>query len=158
MCFTEAELVKCIPALRRYARYLRKDADDVLQDTLMRAWTRRDLFTSRGKGSLQAWLCCMMHNINVSQQRKRIREQGAVLLGLPEFSPDEADTTVVVREFARALQGIPPEQVEVIRLVALEGLSYEEAAQATNSPIGTVRSRLSRGRQELKRRFEGELR
>ncbi|MBI2752236.1 MAG: sigma-70 family RNA polymerase sigma factor [Betaproteobacteria bacterium] len=151
-----AQVVAFIPRLRRYARALvgeRTAADDLVQDTLERALNKFHLW-KRGT-DLRAWLFTVMHNLHVNQIRGR-RE----LVGLDEEAleiPVRAthDTALEARDLERALMRLSAEQREVLLLVVLEDMSYEEAAATLGIPIGTVMSRLSRAREKLRTLVEG---
>src|SRR4051812_36287613 len=139
----EKRLVELIPRLRRYARALvgeRSLADDLVQDTLERAWAKFHLY--RRGTDLRAWLFTVMHNVYVNQLRAA--RPGATLdEEQPELSRPARETAgLELRDLERAIGRLPPEQREVLLLVALEDLSYEQAAQALEVPIGTVMSRL----------------
>jgi RNA polymerase sigma-70 factor (ECF subfamily) len=148
-----------IPALRRYAWALLRDeaaADDLVQDCLERALSRWQL--RRRDGNLRAWLFAILHNRFISD-RRRDRRRG-VPLPLEEGSETaavaDAESAVVRRDLLEALALLPEEQRAVVLLVGVEDLSYEDAARALGIPIGTVMSRLSRGREKLRRYIEGE--
>jgi RNA polymerase sigma-70 factor, ECF subfamily len=155
------ELEACIPALRRYARALlqnRQDADDLVHDCLVRALDK--LRTRRDGGNMRAWLFAIMHNVFVSQ-RRRSRHQ----LAKPRQEPtvdinDEPgqESTVLFREVVHEFYKLPEDQRQVMLLVSVEDLSYAEAARVLAIPIGTVMSRLSRGRQRLRQVSQGEAR
>jgi RNA polymerase sigma-70 factor (ECF subfamily) len=147
-----------IPRLRRYARALtgeRAVADDLVQDTLERAWNKLHLW--RRGSDLRAWLFTIMHNIYVNQLRSRAAHP-QVPLEDGDFHPAdhaaEADR-LEIRDLDIALRRLPDEQREVLLLIGLEQLSYEETARALGIPIGTVMSRLSRGRERLRRLMGG---
>jgi RNA polymerase sigma-70 factor (ECF subfamily) len=144
-------IVDLIPRLRRYARALVGDrfaADDLVQDTLERAWTKFHLY--RGGTDLRAWLFTVMHNVHVNRVRA-LRPIDAITDELPEVAQRAVQgDSLMVRDMDRALAKLPEEQREVLLLVALEDLSYEEAARAIGIPIGTVMSRLSRARERLR--------
>lgn len=147
------EITVCIPRLRRYARALTADralADDLVQDTLERAWGRFHLW--RHGSDLRAWLFTIMHNLHVNQIRARYSERGLALedraLELP-VRPTQEDR-LGIRDLATALSRLPPEQREVLLLVGLEQMSYQEVAKVLGIPLGTVMSRLSRGRERLR--------
>ena len=144
-----------IPRLRRYARALLRDltrADDLVQDTIVRALAKQHLW--QPGSNLRAWLFTLMHNQHVNNARRGRREETAV-----DF--DEISSTLIattdptaacqLRELDRGLARLPEEQREVVLLVGLEGIRYDEAAAILNVPIGTVRSRLFRGRESLRR-------
>jgi RNA polymerase sigma-70 factor (ECF subfamily) len=147
-----------IPRLRRYARALtrgRDRADDLVQDTLGRALIKEN-FWQPGT-NIRAWLFTIMHNQNVNNVRQYIRESAVV--DLEQISTKLTATTDPTGsrkmfELERALAQLPLEQRQVILLVGLEGMSYQDAAGILTIPIGTVRSRLSRGRDVLRRLLE----
>ncbi|MEJ5031119.1 RNA polymerase sigma factor [Comamonas sp. MYb69] len=149
----EAEIVACIPSLRRYARGLVSDpdrADDLVQDTLERAWSRLSMWQKRNE--LRAWMFGIMHNHFIDRLRaQRSRPEDSAGDELPEL-PQRAQQTdaLEVRDLDRLLQRLPPEQREVLLLVSVEELSYQEVAQITGVPLGTVMSRLSRARARLR--------
>jgi RNA polymerase sigma-70 factor (ECF subfamily) len=143
-----------IPALRRYARALVGDAaqaDDLVQDCLERAVSRAHQW--RQSGSLRGWLFTIMHNINANQRRSAARAPGWDPIERAENSvgrPGNQIDRLMLQEVVTALGGLSLEQRQVLLLVALEGLRYEEVAQVLGVPIGTVMSRLSRARDRLR--------
>ncbi len=150
-------IVAEIPRLRRYARALTGDgarADDLVQDTIERALSRWSLW--RSGTNLRAWMFAIMHNVFVNQIKsaQRIEYVGDDPLPDLESRPTQSDA-LEVRDLAGALQKLSPEQREVLLLVALEELSYDEAAKALGVPIGTVMSRLSRARERLRALLAG---
>jgi DNA-directed RNA polymerase specialized sigma24 family protein len=103
---------------------------------------------------LRAWLFTILHNQYVNQVRRAVREGAAV--GLSETEPlltrqPHQGDRLELRDFDRAIRKLPEEQRAVILLVGLEGMRYEEVAEVLGVPVGTVRSRLSRGRESLRR-------
>jgi RNA polymerase sigma-70 factor, ECF subfamily len=144
-----------IPRLRRYARALTRSADradDLVQETLLRAIAKAHLW--QPGTDLRAWLFTIMHNHYVNMVRRAARDAATVDIEQVSSSlAATADPTVSrqLRELERGLACLPAEQREVILLVGLEGMSYETAAQVLDVPVGTVRSRLSRGRDALRR-------
>jgi len=151
-----AQIVAVIPRLRRYARALtgeRVAADDLVQDTLERAWRKLHLF--RSGTDLRAWLFTVMHNVYVNQVRssRPVFADEETLAELPE-RVREVDG-LAMRDLDRAIRRLPDEQREVLLLVALEDMSYEEAARTLEIPIGTVMSRLSRAREKLRVMMHG---
>lgn len=144
-------LVALIPRLRRYARALVGDpasADDLVQDTLERAWTKLHLF--RHGTDLRAWLFTVMHNVHVNRLRAA-RPTETLEEEMPELAQRAAQgDALLVRDLERALAALPVAQREVLLLVALEDLSYEETARVLGIPIGTVMSRLARAREKLR--------
>lgn len=150
-------IVAELPRLRRYARAMLGDraaADDLVQDTLERAWSR--ITQWRAGSDLRAWLFGIMHNLHVDQLRRG---------SLPTHSLDDDACEVPTRatqtdrlevmDLESALRQLPDEQREVLLLVALEEMSYADIAAALGIPIGTVMSRLSRGRERLRQVMEG---
>jgi RNA polymerase sigma-70 factor, ECF subfamily len=153
-------LVGQIPYLRRYARGLTRnaaDADDLVQSCLMRALTNMHRFEK--DTNLRAWLLTILHNMFIDTVRKHRRAREAfeaagiaadgVTQGANQFHH------IQVIELEQAIAGLPSEQRSTLLLVALEDLTYEEAAKVTGVPVGTVRSRLSRARHTLMRVFDG---
>ena len=156
----ESLITQHIPRLRRYARALTGDraaADDLVQDTLERALSRFHLW--RQGSDLRAWLFTIMHNIYVNQARSRIRHPHETLdepaaEALHAREPDWAE----LRDIDDALSRLPGEQRAVLLLVGLEQFTYEEAARVLEIPLGTVMSRLSRGRERLRLILSGDPR
>ena len=153
----EAEnLVELVPRLRRYARALvgeRAAADDLVQDTLERAWSKLHLY--RSGTDLRAWLFTVMHNVHVNQLRA-----ARATVPLDDQMPELAQRatqgdTLLLRDLDLAIRRLPLEQREVLLLVALEDMSYDEAARSLGIPIGTVMSRLSRAREKLRDMLSG---
>lgn len=149
----DAQAVLVIPRLRRYARALtggRLPADDLVQDTLERAWSKRHLW--RQGSDLRAWMFSIMHNVYINQVRARVTETTVPLDQEAYAVPvrDGATDGLEVAAIDAALRQLPDDQREVLLLVALEQLSYVEAANALGIPIGTVMSRLSRARERLR--------
>ncbi|MGJ4943692.1 RNA polymerase sigma factor [Bradyrhizobium sp. HKCCYLS1011] len=153
------EVEPLIPALRRYARALVRDrasADDLVQDCLERAISR---WSQRREGEVRAWLFTILHNLAVDRFR-RIKTRGAhvSLDETPESEFGEAaaqDQKLMYQEVMNKLATLPEDQRAVLLLVAVEDLSYAEAAKVLNVPVGTVMSRLSRARERLQREIEG---
>jgi RNA polymerase sigma-70 factor (ECF subfamily) len=148
------ELVALLPRLRRYARVLTGDrfaADDLVQDTLERAWSRHRQW-QRGS-DLRAWLFSIMHNRRVDIARGE-RFFAPELSGDADrqVQADEAHTGDAIDplDLQRAYARLSPEHREVLLFVAVEQLSYADAAAAMGVPIGTVMSRLSRARARLR--------
>jgi RNA polymerase sigma-70 factor (ECF subfamily) len=147
----EHGLIELIPRLRRYARALvgdRSSADDLVQDTLERALTKLHLY--RHGTDLRAWLFTVMHNVHVNQVRA-LRPTDPLDDEMPELAQRATQGDVLlVRDLERAIAALPLAQREVLLLVALEDLSYEETARVLDIPIGTVMSRLARAREKLR--------
>jgi RNA polymerase sigma-70 factor (ECF subfamily) len=149
-----AQIEALIPRLRRYARAMARDpvaADDLVQDCLVRALGKLHQWE---KGTdLRAWLFTILHNQHVSLARQAARQRDSSELqkyktGLA-LSPNQT-VRLELRDLERAIAKLPDEQRSVILLVGLEGMGYDEAASIVNLPVGTVRSRVSRGRETLR--------
>lgn len=152
-------IVAEIPRLRRFARAISGDAalaDDLVQDCLERALSRLHLF--RRPDNLRAWLFTILRNIHLNSIRGQKRRDA---LALQQHAADSQRTQqptqlddAHLRDLARALDELSLEQKEVILLVGLEELSYRETAAVLDVPVGTVMSRLSRGRERLRALIE----
>lgn len=150
----ETLFVEQIPHLRRYARALLRDrdaAEDLLQDVLARAWSRLHLW--QAGTNMRTWLFAIMHNLHANFIRNASRRPVAVelepqLARLGEPARQSEDLELAVLE--RALGDLPPDQRAIVLLVGLEGLSYQQAADVLGIPVGTVMSRLHRGRERLR--------
>jgi RNA polymerase sigma-70 factor, ECF subfamily len=157
-----AETVTAIEAhiqgLRRFARsLLRGDlegVDDLVQDSLERAlshWNKR-----HRDGDLRRWLFTILHNRFLTEQSRRRRESTHRRLDdvaeedLPRFDGAQ-EPALAYRDLLRGFAELPYDQRAVLLLIVAEDFSYEEAAQVLGIPIGTVMSRLSRGRDRLRR-------
>ena len=154
-----ARIEELIPRLRRYARALtgeRGAADDLVQDTLERAWVKRHLW--RQDSDLRAWLFTVMHNVHVNQVRSRAAGSTVYLddeTADAPVRPTQADM-LEVRDIGTAVARLSLEQRQVLLLVALERMSYDETARTLGIPIGTVMSRLARARERLRLLLAGE--
>jgi RNA polymerase sigma-70 factor, ECF subfamily len=143
-----------IPRLRRYARALTRDAsraDDLVQSCLVRAVAKQHLW--QPGTDLRAWLFTILHNQNVNDVRRSVRE--GMTVPVEDVTPfltatANVEASLELRDLERAIASLPQEQRQVILLVGLEGMRYEEVATVLGIPIGTVRSRLSRGRDMLR--------
>ena len=148
-------IVPFIPNLRRYARALvgdRDGADDLVQDTLERAVRKFHLWRP---GDLRAWLFSIMHNVFINQLKAR-KISSDVEVDDTFAAPVPTVTSTDVLDLQRALLTLAPEQREVVLLIALEDMSYSDVSRALGIPMGTVMSRLSRGRERLRRVMDGE--
>lgn len=147
-----------IPRLRRYARALLGDraaADDLVQDTLERAWSR--LHQWRVGSNMRAWLFGIMHNLRVDQLRRPALSAHSIDMDDFELPTRPTQTDELeVRDIESALNQLADEQREVLLLVALEEMSYAEIAATLDIPLGTVMSRLSRGRERLRLVMDGQ--
>lgn len=138
--------------LHRFSLSLTKNparAEDLVQDTLLRAWKYRHQFVSGT--NLSAWLSVIMRNTFYSHQRKRSHEvedgdgsYAAQLVTLPSQGGG-----LDLQDMRTAIARLPPEMARTLTLVAIDNLSYEEAATVMGCRIGTVKSRLWRARERL---------
>jgi len=146
-----------LPRLRRHARLLTGDAaraDDLLQDTLERAARKWSLWQPRpgpdGDDGLRSWLLTLMHRLFLNQLRDR-REHLHEPFGPEHEAGHDPHAGIGLRlDLERALERLSPAAREVLLLVGVEELSYEEAAQVLGVPVGTVMSRLARARARLR--------
>lgn len=153
-----AQMEKLIPALRSFARGLcgnRDMADDLAQEAMMRAWAAQDSFTPGT--NFRAWMFMIVRNQFYTTIRKNAR--------MTSWDPEAAERILVqpatqhhvveVAEVAEALQKLPAEQREMLLLIGAGGISYEEAAEIAGCAVGTVKSRLARGRAALSALING---
>ena len=156
----ERDLLTLLPRLRRFARSLARDAadaDDLCQLALERALKARAQWQPGTR--MDAWMYRIVRNCWIDEVRARRRRAQT-------FVPEEAggqvgdeghqaiERTLAIQDVGTAMAALPPEQREVIALVLVEGLAYREAADILDIPMGTLTSRLTRGRQALVRRLE----
>ena len=153
----DEQLLTWVPRLRRYARALvgnRDDADDLVQDTLERAWAKSAMW--QGINDMRAWLFGVMHNLHVDNVRRPKLHTVLLDEDTPELPVASTQTDrLALLDLQAALHQLPMEQREIILLIALEDLSYAEVAATLGIPIGSVMSRLSRGRERLRCLMEG---
>jgi RNA polymerase sigma-70 factor (ECF subfamily) len=152
------QLVALIPSLRSFARGLcgwRDMADDLAQDAMVRGWAARASFTPGT--NFRAWMFMILRNQFYTTIRKNKR--------MTSWDPEVAERVLVeapsqqsaihVADVAKALQKLPAEQREVLLLVGANGVSYEEASEIIGCAIGTIKSRLARGRKALALLIDG---
>lgn len=153
------EVVGLIPALRAFAWSLShngSDADDLVQDTLIKAWTNRDKFEPGT--NLRAWLFTILRNTyytNVLRRRREVRDETGEYAGTLK-SPPTQDWSVAMRALQAALKQLPDEHREALILVGAAGLSYEEAAEICGCALGTIKSRVNRARARLLKIMDAE--
>ena len=147
-----------IPRLRRYARFLVGDvdrADDLVQECLTRAIAKIDSW--QPGTNMRAWLFVIMRNCHFNDLRRKSRspiiEDAETAFAA---TPGNQEAHLALQEVRRAFFNLSEEHREVLLLVAIEGLAYEEAASIIGVPIGTVRSRASRARQALRQAVDGD--
>ena len=140
--------------LRRYARALTRDeaqADDLVQDALVRALERKATF--RSGGNLRGWLLSILHNTFIDERRRvlaQLRGEDRIALTAEVAAPPDQDDRVHLRQIVQAFEMLPEDQRAALHLVSIEGLSYQEAASTLTIPLGTLMSRLGRARAALR--------
>ena len=146
------ELPEHLPALRAFAMSLTRSsaaADDLVQDTIVKAWSNIDRF--QAGTNLRAWLFTILRNTYYSLYRKRGREvqdsEGTYAERMATHGNQESHLDLA--DFRKALAKLPEEQREVLIMVGATGLSYEEAAEICGVAIGTIKSRVNRARTKL---------
>lgn len=154
----ELQIAELTPQLRRYARVLMRgdvlQADDLVQDCIERGLQRSSLW-QRGS-NLRAWLFTIMHNLYVNQVKRQVNGPDFVALDDTEHGNHHADSDVAVNDIQQALNNLPADQREIILFVSIEGMKYQEVAKILDIPEGTVMSRLSRARAQLRASLAGE--
>jgi RNA polymerase sigma-70 factor, ECF subfamily len=147
-----------IPRLRRYALALLRDsdsADDLVQDTLLRALERSQLWEAGT--NLRAWLFTIMHNNYVNGVRRSVRQGKKVNPEHVALAVAPAQVwSLMLRDLDLALARLPDEQRSTVWLIGVDGMTYEETAQISAVPIGTVRSRLCRARERMRALLDGD--
>jgi RNA polymerase sigma-70 factor (ECF subfamily) len=148
-----------IPHLRRYARYLTKNveqADDMVQDCLVRAIENIEKWEPGT--NLRAWLIVILRN-NFFNVCRRARKENEVKfdpgLAAATFSPPAQDDALSLVDLTTAYGELSIDHREVIELIVIEGFSYDQVAEILDINVGTVKSRLSRARAELRNRLDG---
>lgn len=160
-CELQRELPRLLPRLWRFALRLTRekaDAEDLVQRCWLRALERRAQW--RHEGSMLSWLFSIMHSIWLNELRARQcrrkwtddweQEHVERCRDTRASAPEEH---ALYRQVVASVEALPEEQRSVLLLVAVEGLSYKEAAQVLAVPIGTVMSRLARARLAIGKRF-----
>jgi RNA polymerase sigma-70 factor (ECF subfamily) len=148
----EAELLAAVPFMRAFGRTLTGDieqAEDLAQETVLQAWRCREQF--HPGTNLRAWLSTILRNRFYSSQRRRKwrADYDAESIERTLMAPDDPSANVELEDVRRALSMLPDFQREALILVGAGGLSYEEVANIMGCPVGTVKSRVRRARDEL---------
>ena len=148
----ERELLAATPFMRAFGRTLTGDseqAEDLAQETLLQAWRCREQF--RPGTNLRAWLSTILRNRFYSSQRRRKwrAEYDQEIMERTLVAPDDPEANVDLDDVRRGLAMLPDFQREALILVGAGGLSYEEVANIMGCPVGTVKSRVRRARDEL---------
>ncbi|MCJ2043105.1 sigma-70 family RNA polymerase sigma factor [Methylobacterium sp. J-078] len=155
-----ASIVDLLVPLRRYARALTRDtlrADDLVHDALVRALESGQ--ASRPNTNLRTWMMTVLHNVFIDEQRRKrveARHADALVQMSEEVTPPSQEAQVRLAQIRRAFLTLPEEQRAALHLVTLEGMAYADAAAVLGIPIGTLMSRLGRGRAALRAFEEGE--
>jgi RNA polymerase sigma factor (sigma-70 family) len=158
----QGQIVELMPRLRRLARALARnhaDADDLTQLALERALQRRGQWQAGTR--LDSWVFRIMRNAWIDETRSRGRqarvfEPPAAGETVADPSAPAMETRLAAREVERAMAELPEDQRLAVALVLVDGLSYREAAEVMETPVGTLTSRLVRGRMALMARLQGE--
>jgi len=153
----KAELIALIPHLRAFARSLCDNpsmADDIAQDTMLKAWKARDSF--KPNTNMKAWAFTILRNHYYSEKRRdwRVKSLDPVIAETTLVTEDTTSKQIELLAMHNALQQLPDEQREAVVLVGAGGLSYEEAALVCGCAVGTIKSRVSRGRKALEQLME----
>jgi RNA polymerase sigma-70 factor, ECF subfamily len=158
----EDQLIDLIPDLRRYARSLernRADADDLLHTTLERALRKQHLYQPTGK--LISWLMMIMRNCLLDTRRRARIAPMASLEAMPpsaeQAAPENQFHRVALTEVTGFIAKLSPEHREILKMVVIDGLSYDSAATRLGVPLGTVRSRVFRARERLMEQMQGPV-
>lgn len=151
------ELALTIPHLRAFARSLcgsRDMADDLVQETMLKAWNARQRFAAGT--NMRAWTFIILRNIFLSQMRRnRFRGEWDDLAAERMLAaPAGQDKIVELSDLHRAMQQLPTAQREALILIGAGGFAYEEAAEICGVAIGTIKSRVARGRVALEQLLE----
>jgi len=148
------QLQQCLPDLWRYAYALTRDrnvADDLVQDCAERALRKQDLWQQTG--ALKPWLMKILLNLYRNQLRSQSRRPQTVAMDEMHndpAAPEALEQKLALAQTARAMRQLPDDQREALLLVVLGGVSYKQAAEALNLPMGTLMSRLGRARAKLR--------
>ena len=153
-----AQLAQVIPHLRAFARSLsgsRDLADDLVQEALMKAWNARARF--QAGTNMRAWTFIILRNVFLSQMRRnRFRGEWDELTAERTLAaPASQDKHVELGDLHRAMQMLPEAQREALILIGAGGFAYEEAAEICGVAVGTIKSRVARGRAALEQLIEG---
>jgi len=157
----ESELLAAAPFLRAFARTLCHDieqAEDLAQEALLKAWQCREQF--QPGTNLRAWLATILRNrfYSLGRRRKWQADYDQEVMERTLVAPDDQGATIELEDVRRALAMLPAFQREALILVGAGGMSYEEVAQIAGCPLGTVKSRVRRARDELQAiLFEGRI-
>ncbi|MEO1170235.1 MAG: sigma-70 family RNA polymerase sigma factor [Pseudomonadota bacterium] len=146
------QLAQVIPHLRAFGRSLsgnRDTADDLVQETLLKAWAARERF--QAGTNMRAWTFIILRNLFLSQMRrsKFKGEWDDLTADKLLAAPASQDRHVELGDMQRALMELPETQREALILVGAGGFAYDEAAEICGCAVGTIKSRVARGRTAL---------
>ena len=146
------DIVNCVPHLRAFARMITQNHDlasDLVQDTIVRALRAEHQYTQGT--NLKAWLFTILRNLHVNNLRRNKFRFDSIEDGALDYFAVQGnqESHLELQELRRCLQKLSAEHREILLLVGASGFSYEEAAKICGCAVGTIKSRLSRGRQEL---------
>ncbi len=153
------DILDLLVPLRRYARSLTRDAlraDDLVHDTLVRALEMQG--TLRPNTNMRTWMMTVLHNAFIDEQRRRqveARHADTLVRMAEDTAPPAQEGQVRLAQIRQAFLTLPEEQRAALHLVTLEGMAYADAASVLGIPIGTLMSRLGRGRAALRAFEEG---
>jgi len=153
------DIVDLLVPLRRYARSLTRDtlrADDLVHDTLVRALESQNAL--RPNTNLRTWMMTVLHNVFIDDQRRKqveLRHADALVQMSDDMAPPAQEGQVRLAQIREAFLTLPEEQRAALHLVTIEGMAYADAAAVLGIPIGTLMSRLGRGRAALRAFEEG---
>lgn len=157
-----AELEAAIPAVQRYARHLTRDHDrsaDLVQDCMERAVARIDRYEENT--NMRSWLFTIMRNIMYDQMRQKKRHgihvEYTESVAMEPAQLDVHSDTDALRDLQQAFDKLPKSDRQILLLIAVDGLSYEQAGERLNIELGTVKSRLFRARRRLRALQEGKI-
>lgn len=150
------QILGCLPSLRRYSRALTgssEQADDLVQECLARAIDRLHLF--KPGTNMRSWLFTILHNQHINLVKRQARRPDREALedreAITASVPAGQEQYLALQDIQKALEKLPKDQREVLLLIGLEEMSYVEASEILGIPVGTVMSRLSRARGQLRK-------
>jgi RNA polymerase sigma factor (sigma-70 family) len=160
--FRSFDVIGLLEPLRRYARALTRNdnqAEDLVQNTLLRAYERQGTF--KPEASLKNWLFAIQHNLFIDECRRQQAEKWhtatVVDLSIGSQVPNQ-ESHIRLQQIEQLFNLLPEDQKAVLHLIAVEGQTYQEAADCLGIPIGTLMSRLGRARAALREQEDGARR
>jgi RNA polymerase sigma-70 factor (ECF subfamily) len=153
------DILECLPHIRGFARRLTRDralADDLVQTAVMRALSNADKYMP--DTNFRAWITTILRNSYFNEIRTRVRRPTVELdiEAMASSTSGGQEARLLIRDFSRAFQRLPSVQQRALMLVGVDGLSYDDAAEAANCAVGTMKSRVSRARLALRQLLDGE--